>query len=94
LFHDPQLNALELQVNVSNQNLKAAEAQYTKLGHCSAIPPPICSTVNASPSATRVKTSSNRPPPAQRSMALPATIFKIPFELSYQIDVWTRPPHC
>src|ERR1700686_2004311 len=28
LFQDPQLNDLELQVNVSNQNLKAAEAQY------------------------------------------------------------------
>ena len=26
MFQDPQLNALELQVNVSNQNLKAAEA--------------------------------------------------------------------
>src|SRR5712664_706917 len=30
IFQDPQLNALELQVNVSNQNLKAAEAQYTQ----------------------------------------------------------------
>src|SRR5260221_9159552 len=30
MFQDPQLNALELQVNVSNQNLKAAEAQYTQ----------------------------------------------------------------
>src|SRR6266852_5302579 len=29
MFQDPQLNALEEQVNVSNQNLKAAEAQYT-----------------------------------------------------------------
>ncbi len=28
MFQDPQLDALELQVNVSNQNLKAAEAQY------------------------------------------------------------------
>ena len=28
IFQDPQLNALELQVNISNQNLKAAEAQY------------------------------------------------------------------
>jgi len=28
IFQDPQLDALELQVNVSNQNLKAAEAQF------------------------------------------------------------------
>jgi len=30
MFQDPQLNVLESQVNVSNQNLKAAEAQYTQ----------------------------------------------------------------
>src|ERR1700745_3326927 len=28
IFQDPQLNALEQQINVSNQNLKAAVAQY------------------------------------------------------------------
>src|ERR1700690_4526274 len=28
IFQDPQLDALELQVNVSNQNLKAADAQF------------------------------------------------------------------
>ncbi len=28
IFQDPQLDALELQINVSNQNLKAAEAQF------------------------------------------------------------------
>src|SRR5260370_3584931 len=30
MFQDPQLNALEEQVNVSNQNLKLAAAQYTQ----------------------------------------------------------------
>src|ERR1700741_280735 len=28
IFRDPQLNALEDQINVSNQNLKAAQAQF------------------------------------------------------------------
>jgi outer membrane protein TolC len=28
IFQDPQLNTLEQQINVSNQNLKAAVAQY------------------------------------------------------------------
>jgi outer membrane protein TolC len=28
IFQDPLLDGLELQVNVSNQNLKAAEAQF------------------------------------------------------------------
>src|SRR5258707_12253409 len=31
IFQDPQMNALELQENISNQNLKSAEAQYTKV---------------------------------------------------------------
>jgi len=30
IFNDTQLNALEQQVNISNQNLKAAEAQYAQ----------------------------------------------------------------
>jgi outer membrane protein TolC len=30
IFQDPQLNALEQQVNISNQNLKAAQARYTQ----------------------------------------------------------------
>ncbi|MGB0037027.1 MAG: hypothetical protein WBP79_16280, partial [Candidatus Acidiferrales bacterium] len=29
-YQDPQLNALEEQINVSNQNLKAAEAQFAQ----------------------------------------------------------------
>jgi outer membrane protein TolC len=32
VFQDPQLDALELQVNVSNQDLKAAEAQFQRTG--------------------------------------------------------------
>ena len=30
IFQDSELNALEQQVNISNQNLKIAEAQYTQ----------------------------------------------------------------
>ncbi len=91
LFHDPQLNALELQVNVSNQNLKAAEAQYRQaravLRYSRA---DLFPTVNAAPSATRVKTSSNRPPPSATFNGITYNDFQIPFELSYQIDVWGR----
>src|SRR5882762_7590942 len=58
IFQDPQLNALEAQVNVSNQNLKAAEAQYTQARallryHRADLFP----TVTANPVATRNKTS-------------------------------------
>jgi outer membrane protein TolC len=30
IFQDPQLNLLEEQINVSNQNLKAAQAQFAQ----------------------------------------------------------------
>ena len=90
IFHDPQLNALEAQVNVSNQNLKAAEAQYTQaraqLRYSRA---DLFPTVTASPSATRTRISNNRP----ASVTTNGTTFndfQIPFELSYQVDVWGR----
>ncbi len=91
IFKDPQLNALEAQVNVSNQNLKAAEAQYTQARavvryyRADYFP-----TVTADPSATRTRTSKNRPPPSSIFNGITSNDFQIPFELSYQIDVWGR----
>jgi hypothetical protein len=62
IFEDPQLDALELQVNVSNQNLKAAEAQFQQaravLRYYRADYYP---TVTAGPSATRTRVSANSP---------------------------------
>jgi NodT family efflux transporter outer membrane factor (OMF) lipoprotein len=91
VFQDPQLNALEAQVNVSNQNLKAAEAQYTQARallryHRADLFP----TVAASPSATRSKTSANRQPHSPSFNGITFNDFQIPFELSYQIDLWGR----
>jgi NodT family efflux transporter outer membrane factor (OMF) lipoprotein len=91
IFQDPQLNSMEAQVNVSNQNLKAAEAQYTQaralLRYSRA---DLFPTVTAAPSATRNKTSSNRPPPSSSFNGITYNDFQIPFELSYEIDVWGR----
>jgi NodT family efflux transporter outer membrane factor (OMF) lipoprotein len=91
IFQDPQLNALEAQVSVSNQNLNAAEAQYVQaralLRYSRA---DLFPTITADPSATRTKTSSNRPPPSSIFNGITYNDFQIPFELSYQIDVWGR----
>jgi NodT family efflux transporter outer membrane factor (OMF) lipoprotein len=91
LFQDPQLNALEAQVNVSNQNLKAAEAQYTQaraaLRYQRADYFP---TVTANPSATRNSYSSNRQPHSAQFSGVTFTDLQIPFELSYQVDLWGR----
>ena len=90
LFQDPQLNALEKQVNVSNQNLKAAEAQYTQARalvryyRADYFP-----TLSGGASASRNKISENRPPSLTTNGAT-YNDFQIPFELSYEVDVWGR----
>jgi NodT family efflux transporter outer membrane factor (OMF) lipoprotein len=91
IFQDPQLDALEAQVNVSNQNLKAAEAQFrqsraTLRYYRSDYYP----TVTAAPSATRERTSSRRPPPTSTFDGITYNDFVLPFDVSYQADVWGR----
>jgi len=90
MFQDPQLNALELQVNVSNQNLKAAEAQYTqaralvRYNRAAYFP-----TLTAGADASRNKISNNRPP-SLTTNGRTYNDFQIPFQLSYEVDVWGR----
>jgi NodT family efflux transporter outer membrane factor (OMF) lipoprotein len=90
VFQDAQLNALESQVNVSNQNLKAAEAQYTqaralvRYNRANYFP-----SIGGGAGATRSKISNNRPPSLSSNGAT-YNDFQIPFELSYELDVWGR----
>jgi NodT family efflux transporter outer membrane factor (OMF) lipoprotein len=91
MFQDPQLDSLELQLNVSNQNLKAAEAQFRQaravLRYSRADYYP---TVTASPSAARTRISSNRPPLSSTFDGVTYNDFVMPFDFSYQVDVWGR----
>ena len=91
IFQDPQLDALEVQVNVSNQNLKAAEAQYQQaravLRYSRADYYP---TVTAAPSASRTKTSAHRPPPNAIFNGITYNDFVLPVDFAYQVDVWGR----
>ena len=89
IFNDPQLNALEQQVNVSNQNLKAAVAQYQEaraaLRYARADNYP---TVTAAPSATREKYSANRP--ASSAHGVTFNDFVLPVGFSYEVNAWGR----
>jgi NodT family efflux transporter outer membrane factor (OMF) lipoprotein len=91
IFQDPQLDALELQVNVSNQNLKAAEAQYHQaralLRYYRADYYP---TVTAGASASRTRVSAHAPPPGTQSDGITYNDFAVPFNLSYEVDVWGK----
>jgi NodT family efflux transporter outer membrane factor (OMF) lipoprotein len=91
IFQDPQLDALEDQINVSNQNLKAAQAQFTQaratLRYYRADYYP---TVTAGVSATRTRVSAHRPPPNSIFNGITYNDFVLPFDFSYQADVWGR----
>ena len=91
VFQDPQLDALELQVNVSNQNLRAAEAQYrqaravVRYNQADYYP-----SVTAGISATRTRVSAHRPPPSSIFDGITYNDFSLPLDFSYQLDVWGR----
>jgi len=91
IFGDPQLNTLEQQVNVSNQNLKSAAAQYQqslallRYNRANYYP-----TLTTSPSATRIKNATNRPPSSSIFSGITYNDYVFPVQLSYQADVWGR----
>jgi NodT family efflux transporter outer membrane factor (OMF) lipoprotein len=90
IFQDPQLNVLEAQVNVSNQNLKAAAAQYTqarallRYNRAAYFP-----TITGGATATRNRISNHRPASVVAN-GITYNDFQIPLELSYEVDVWGR----
>ena len=91
IFQDPRLNDLEEQIDVSNQNLKAAFAQYQQsravLRYYRADYYP---TVTANPSAGRTRYSNNRPPHSTTFSGVTFNDFVLPLELNYEADVWGR----
>ncbi len=91
MFQDFQLNSLEQQISVSNQNLKAATAQYQQaraaLRYNRADYYP---TLTAAPTASRDRYSSNRPPRSSIFNGITFSDFTVPLDLSYQVNAWGR----
>jgi NodT family efflux transporter outer membrane factor (OMF) lipoprotein len=91
IFQDPQLDALEQQINISNQNLRAAESRYQQaraaLRYYRADYYP---TLTAGASASRTRVSAHRPPPNSIFNGITYNDFVLPFDFSYQADVWGR----
>jgi NodT family efflux transporter outer membrane factor (OMF) lipoprotein len=91
IFQDSQLNALEQQVNISNQNIKAAQAQYTqarallRYNRADYFP-----TVAAGASAARTRVSGNRAPVNAIGNGRTNNDFQLPIEFSYEVDAWGR----
>ncbi len=88
IFNDPQLNALEEQVNISDQNVIAAEAQFraaralVQQARAAYFP-----TVAAVPSFTRTRSAVSGG--SQRS-ASGVSNYQLPVDVSWEPDVWGR----
>ena len=91
IFGDPELDKLEEQVAASNQSLKVAEARFRearaaiRFNRASQFP-----TISTAPSASYVKGSefsSNFPSRIDESSK---GDFVLPFDLSYELDLWGR----
>src|SRR6202453_1949587 len=91
IFGDPQLNALEEEVTLSNQDLKVSEARFhqaramIRFNRSAEFP-----TISTSPSITNERESANQPyfPASQANNGTGA--FTLPFDLSYEVDLWGR----
>ncbi|HTQ78590.1 MAG TPA: TolC family protein, partial [Thermoanaerobaculia bacterium] len=91
VFGDPQLNALEEQVSVSNQTLAQAEAQFR--GARAAVAgarSDLFPTVTAGLSASRSRTVLGRTAGAASTAATTATVYQLPVDFTYEADVWGR----
>jgi NodT family efflux transporter outer membrane factor (OMF) lipoprotein len=88
IFGDPQLNSLEDELTVSNQDLKAANARFVearamvRFNRAAEFP-----TISTAPSIASIRDSANQPYLAATSTT---GEFVLPFDLSYEVDVWGR----
>ena len=91
VFGDPELNKLEEQVAMSNQDLKVFEARFRearaaiRFNRAAQFP-----TISTSPSASFVKNSDFSPSFPAKVREGEAGSFVLPFDLSYEIDLWGR----
>jgi NodT family efflux transporter outer membrane factor (OMF) lipoprotein len=91
IFGDPELNKLEKQIAGSNQTLKVAEARFRearaaiRFNRASQFP-----TISTVPNASYVKNSDYSPNFTSKIQQSSKGDFVLPFDLSYELDLWGR----
>jgi multidrug efflux system outer membrane protein len=92
LFGDPLLDDLEARAAAANQELRAAVARVSQARSIARLTESeFYPTISLGPSATRTRFAEDRPvSPTVRPAAYAANDFRIPLDLSYEIDVWGR----
>jgi NodT family efflux transporter outer membrane factor (OMF) lipoprotein len=91
MFHEPELNALESQVAISNQNVAVALANFLA---ARAVVKQVRSqyfpTVSASPSVTRSRQHSVATPSSSSPTPFTVTEYSLPLDASWELDFWGR----
>jgi NodT family efflux transporter outer membrane factor (OMF) lipoprotein len=94
LFNDPQLNALEAEVDTANQTLQQAAANFqasrAQIRYYRAAQAP---TIGTAPSVSAERFSANRPYFNPILANNGTGDFQLPLDLNYEIDLWGRIRH-
>ncbi|MEJ5365295.1 MAG: efflux transporter outer membrane subunit [Desulfosoma sp.] len=89
IFGDSELNRLENQAQAANQNLKAAYARFAQArAVADAARSGLFPRLGASFQALEQHDSENRPVGGKRGQTY--DVFTVPFDLSYEVDLWGR----
>lgn len=99
IYHDPELNKLEEQVNISNQNILQAEAQFreaaaaVKVSRAGLFP-----TITANPAFTESQASQNLTSHSSsggsggasrgHTGSIAQSLYNLPLEATYMADIW------
>jgi len=90
LYNDPQLNALEDQLTVSNQSLKAAQDQFAEArAAVRAVRAQYYPNLSVSPVITGIGQSQNKATYANTGHQTYGD-YQIPFDVAYEPDLWGR----
>ncbi|HEY6448858.1 MAG TPA: efflux transporter outer membrane subunit [Acidobacteriaceae bacterium] len=91
VFHEPELNTLEDQLNVNNQSIKAAFEQYMAARAMIAeARSQYWPTITANPSWNRTRSSSSLTNSSQANTGRSSTIWSAPIDVSWTPDLWGK----
>jgi NodT family efflux transporter outer membrane factor (OMF) lipoprotein len=91
VFNEPELNALEEQVNLNNQNIKQSfESFMTARTLIAEARSQYWPTVTVNPSWSRTKSSSNLANPSQNNAGHTSSTWAFPLDVSWEPDLWGK----
>ena len=91
VFHEPELNAMEEDLNVNNQNIKASFQQFMEARALIAeARAQYWPTITANPSWSRSRSSSNLTNSSQAHTGEASTIWSAPLDASWTPDFWGK----